>query len=329
MAATYKTVVLGANGFLGSHLTRILSQTGRDVRAFVRPGRDLNPNMRDLGIEVVYGDVLDTDSLLRAMHGRESVFHCVVDTRAWLHDPSPLYRVNVDGLRNAMDAAIECGVKRFVFCSTVCAIGLNPSGVATEKDAFNWDHLATDYVRARVQGENLLMEYCGRGFPGIAMNIAMPYGAGDWQPTAHGDLLRSAVRGRAFVCWPTSLAMVGVEDAAHALILAEERGRPGERYIVSGRLMSFGEVWKIAARHAGRRGPLVCIPLPVMHVACTLTKWVAGLIGRESVVNPDALRLSYLMKDFDITKARTELGWVPRPMEESIREATDWFLQHP
>jgi dihydroflavonol-4-reductase len=325
----HKAVVLGANGFLGSHVTRALLKDGRDVRAMVRAGRDLNPNIQGLGMEVVVGDALDKDSLVRAMRDRESVFYCIVDPRAWLHDPTPLYRVNVEGLRNAMDAALETGVKRFVLSSTVCAIGLNPSGVAAEADAFNWADQATDYVRSRVRGEDLFMEYCRRGLPGIALNVAMPYGAGDSQPTAHGDLLKLAARGLMPAYLDTSLAMVGVEDAARAMILAEERGRVGERYIISGRLMSFREAWAIAARHAGRPEPFIYIPMPVMNVICWLAQRVCYLLGRETVVTKDSLRLSFIMKDFDTSKARSELGWQPRPMEDSIREAVDWFKQHP
>ncbi len=321
-----KAVVLGANGFLGSHVTRALAKNGRDVRAMVRAGRELNPNVRGLDLDVVCGDALDKDSLIRAMRGCDSLFHCIVDVRAWLHDPTPLYRVNVDGLRNSMEAALETGVKRFVFTSTVCTIGLNPSGVATEADAFNWDDQATDYVRSRVQAENLFIDYCRRGLPGVACNVAMTFGAGDAQPTAHGSLLRASVRGRMPAYWDTSLSMVGIDDAASALILAEQHGRLGERYIVAARLMSFKEVFDIAARYAGKKGPWLRIPMPMMYVTCWFAKRIAYVLGRETYVTADALRLSFVMKDFDNSKARAELGWRPRPMEESIREAAEWFL---
>jgi dihydroflavonol-4-reductase len=329
MPSSNKAVVLGANGFLGSHVTRALVQAGRDVRAMVRAGRDLNPNIRGLGMELVEGDALDQASLVRAMAGCESVFYCIVDTRAWLHDPTPLYRVNVDGLRNAMEAALAVGVRRFLFSSTVCSIGLNPSGVASEADAFNWADQATDYVLARVKGENLFMEYCRRGLPGVALNVAMPYGAGDTQPTAHGKLLKFAARGLIPAYWDTSLAMVGIDDVARAMLLAEQRGRVGERYIISGRLTSFREVWAIGARHAGRPGPFIYIPMPVMEAICWLAKRVCYVLGRETVVTPESLRLSYVMRDFDTHKAREKLGWEPHPMEQSIREAVDWFKQHP
>lgn len=329
MTAANRAVVLGANGFLGSHVTRHLVEAGRDVRAMIRAGREISPYIRDLKLDLVRGDALDKDSLVRAMQGCETAFHCIVDPRAWLFDTAPLFRTNVEGLRNAMDAALEVGLKRFVFLSTVCTIGLNPSGVASEADAFNWADQATDYVRSRVQAEDLFMEYCRtRNLPGVACNVAMTWGAGDLQPTAHGALLRNVVLKWRPAYWETSLSMVDVDDAADAMILAAERGRVGERYLITNRLMTFREVFDLGARYAGKRGPWLCVPLPVMKVVCFFTKYLAHFAGRETVVTPDALRLSFIMKDYDNSKARRELGWQPRPMEESIRAATEWFRQH-
>ncbi len=326
MKAGGKVVVLGANGFLGSTVARRLAEAGREVRAMIRPGRAPSPNLRDLAVEVVHGEALDRASLVRAMQGCVSAYHCIVDPRAWLHDTSSLFRTNVEGLRNSMDAALEVGLRRFVLSSSVCTIGLNPSGVASEADAFNWEDRATDYVRSRVQAEDLLMEYCrSRGLPGIACNIAMTWGAGDAQPTAHGTLLRNAVLRWRPAYWKTSLSMVGIVDAADAMILAEERGRVGERYIVANRLMSFQEVFDLGARYAGKRGPWLYVPMPVMQVVCFFAKRLAYVARRETVVTRDSLRLSSIMKDYDNSKAKRELGWRPRPMEESIREAVEWF----
>ena len=132
-----KTLVLGASGFLGSHVTRVLCEQGRDVRVLVRQTSNIRA-IDHLPLERVYGDVLDSASIKLAMQGCDAVFYCVVDTRAWLRDPTPLYRVNVDGLRNAMDAALETGLKKFVFTSTFGTIGRCSDGPSTEAVAFNW-----------------------------------------------------------------------------------------------------------------------------------------------------------------------------------------------
>jgi len=329
MTEQNKTVVLGANGFLGSHVTRALVKRGRNVRAHVRSESELVDNIAGLDVEMVYGDVLDKEAMVAAMRGCESVFHCIVDTRAWLHDPTPLYRVNVDGLRHSMEAALENEVKHFVFTSTICTIGINPSGVASEKDEFNWKDLATDYVHARVEAENLFMDFCRRGLPGVACNVAMTWGESDFQPTPHGRLLKDHLHGRFPICWNLAQSMVDINDAAEAMILAEQKGRIGERYIIATRFMTIKEVFEIGARHTGRNHLRIDLPMPVMYVLSWLIQQSCRLIGRESRVNLNSLRLSGVMSDFDSTKARTELGWTPRPMEESVEEAAAWFVAHP
>jgi dihydroflavonol-4-reductase len=329
MIDEHKTVVLGANGFLGSHVTKALVRSGRKVRAHVRSTSEPVENIAGLDVEMVYGDALDKGAMVEAIRGCESVFHCVVDTRAWLHDPTPLYRVNIDGLRNSMEAALQHDVKRFVFTSTVCTIGRNPSGVATEADAFNWKDLATHYVLARVEAENLFMDFCRRGLPGVACNVAMTWGEGDFEPTPHGRLLKDFLYGRFPFYWDMGQSMVDINDAAEAMILAEEKGRFGERYIIATRYMTLKEVFDIGAQHTGWNRFRVKFPMPVMYVMSWLAQRITRMIGRETRVNLNSLRLSFIMSDFDSTKAKTELGWKPRSMEESIREAADWYVAHP
>ena len=162
------SLVLGASGFLGSHVTKQLVAAGRKVRVLIRSTSNTRATDH-LDSERFVGDVMDAESIARAMQGVASVYYCVVDTRAWLRDPAPLYRVNVDGLSNVMDAALAAGVERFVFTSSFVTVGIRPGGISTELDAFNWWDDAPDYVRCRVQAQSLFMEYCqDRGLTGIA-----------------------------------------------------------------------------------------------------------------------------------------------------------------
>jgi dihydroflavonol-4-reductase len=131
------------------------------------------------------------------------------------------------------------------------------------------------------------------------------------------------------ISWDMGQSMVDINDAAQAMILAEEKGRIGERYIIAARFMTLKEVFDIGARHTGWNRLRIKLPMPVMYVISWLAQRITRLIGRETRVNVDSLRLSFIMSDFDSTKARTELGWTPRPMEESIKEAADWYVAHP
>jgi dihydroflavonol-4-reductase len=318
-----KALVMGASGFLGSHVVKALVAEDREVRTFTRATSDTSA-IDPLGLEHVIGDLSDRDSLRRAMRGCSVIYYCVVDTRAWLHDPAPLRVTNVDGLRNVLDAAMDVGVERFIYTSTFMTLGLNPSGVATEEDAFNWGDRATEYVRARVEAEDLFFEYCARGLPGVVCNIAMTYGAEDRQPTPHGWLISLVLRGL-LPAWDASFASVGIRDAADAMLLAERYGRVGERYLIAERTLPLKEMWSIAVEAAGTPWPAYSAPMWIMYAGCWLAARGSWLLGLETEVTVDSLRLTQIVKDFDSTKARKELHWNPRPVEEAIAEAARWF----
>jgi dihydroflavonol-4-reductase len=322
---TAPVLVTGAAGFLGSHVVQALMAEGRQVRAFVRRSTNVE-GIDDLPVERAYGDVNDAAAVSAAMAGCSSVIHCVVNTQAWLRDPSEMYRVNVQGLVCVMDAALAHGVKRFVTTSTIGTIGLNPSGVSTEADAFNFGRLAGAYLRSRAAGEDKFFAYVReRGLPGIAMNVANTYGPNDYAPTPHGRLLAAAAFGDLPFAIDSGLACVGISDAAQAMVLAEQKGRIGERYIVSERWLTYRELYSIAADQAGTNVKFRTIPIWMLYVLGFSADIVAKLRSRDSQLSVESARLSHLMNDMDSSKARRELGWSPRPVEESIRAAIDFY----
>lgn len=323
-----KTLVLGASGFLGSHVTKVLCEQGRDVRILVRPTSNTAATDH-LHLERVFGDVLDADSLGQAMHDCDSVFYCVVDTRAWLADPAPLYQVNVDGLRNTMDAALAAGISRFVFTSTFGTIGKRKDGPSTEADAFNWWDDAPEYIRCRVVAENLFMEYCrDRALPGVACCIGNTYGPDDLAPTPHGNLVKQVALGKMPIYWDGGGPSVGIADAASGMVLAEERGRTGERYAFAERWVSFKELFALAARAAGRKPPVMKIPIPLLYLCAYISEGVCKLLGRESNLTVSSIKCSRLLPDIDPAKARAELGWQPSPIEQSIEQAVEYYLNN-
>jgi len=323
-----KAVVIGANGFLGSHVTRALVSDGRDVRVMTRKNADTRA-IDDLTVERVHGDVMDEASLENAMRDCDTVFYCVVDTRAWLRDPTPLFRINVDGLRNALDAALAVGVKKFIFTSSIGTIGKNPSGTATEADTFNWQHMAPPYIISRVEAENLLLEYCKRyGLHGCAMCVANTFGANDYAPTPHGQLLYEGATGKIPFYWAGTSAAVGITDAARALVLAEQYGRRGERYIISDRTLSFRELFTLGAQTLGSKPASFKLPLVVMYLFAVIATLIAAITRVDNKLPIASVRLTHYMDDMDASKARRELHWTPRPVEESIKEAVLFYKQH-
>lgn len=319
-------LVIGANGFLGSHVTRLLAADGEDVRAMVRP----NANTRaidDLEVTRFHGDVFDSTALRAAMAGCDDVYYCVVDTRAWLRDPAPLFRTNVEGLRNVLDVAKDANLHRFVFTSTYATVGRRHGRVATEDDVIDTNGV-TPYVKSRVQAENLVMEYVAKfGLPAVAMCVSTTYGGGDWGGTPHGAFIAGAVFGKLpFGMKDVQLEVVGVDDAARAMILAAERGRSGERYLISERMMPLNEVIRIAADEAGVRPPQRSIPIPMLYALGALGSLRARLTGKDSELSLQSVRMMRAEADLDHGKAVRELGWQPRPVEESIREAARFWV---
>ncbi|MDT5267294.1 MAG: hypothetical protein QOI90_3920, partial [Mycobacterium sp.] len=217
-----KKLVIGASGFLGSHVTRQLVQRGDDVRVLVRRTSS-TAALEGLDVEYHYGDVFDDEALRTAMSGVDDVFYCVVDARAWLRDPAPLFRTNVEGLQHVLDAAVDSDLRRFVFTSSIGTIGIPGDGrLATEDDAMNWADKGSGYIQSRVDAENLVLRFAAEhGLSAVALCVANTYGPGDHAPTPHGALLAAAAAGKMPVYIKgTASEVVGVEDAATALLLA-------------------------------------------------------------------------------------------------------------
>jgi dihydroflavonol-4-reductase len=325
-------LVIGANGYLGSHVTRDLVAAGHDVRVMVRDGA-ATVGIDDLATERFVGDIWDVDTLRAAMTGCDDVYYCVVDARGWLLDPAPLYRTNVEGTRNVLDVA--CAVHqrhplhRFIFTSSYATVNRRSGQVATEADAITDESGLTDYVRSRLLAERMVLQRARDGqLPALAMCVATTYGPGDWGRTPHGAIIAGAAFGKLpFILGGIELEAVGVDDAARAMILAAEHGRAGERYLISEKMISNAEVVRIAAEAVGVPPPTRTIPLPVAYVMAALGTAKARLRGSDERLTLNAIRLMRAEAPVDHGKAVRELGWQPRPVEESIREAARWWVE--
>ena len=322
-------LVIGANGFLGSHVTRQLVATGADVRVMVRDGANTR-SIDDLDVTRYHGDVFDTATVREAMRGCDQVYYCVVDTRAWLRDPAPLFRTNVEGLRNVLDVAVEepvpATLKRFVFTSTYATMARRHGHVANETEQIDRRNL-TPYVESRVLAEDLVLRYASeKGLPAVAMCVSTTYGDGDWGRTPHGAFIAGAVFGKLpFVMNGVELEVVGVDDAARAMLIAAERGRNGERYIISERMIPLKEVVKIAADEAGVPAPRWAISVAVLYGMGMLGSLRARLTGKDTELSMQSVRMMRAEAPVDHSKATRELGWEPRPVEVSIREAARFW----
>ena len=329
-------LVIGANGYLGSHVTRQLVNDGLDVRVMVRDGAN-TIGIDDLKTTRYVGDIWNDDVLREAMAGCDVVYYCVVDTRGWLKDPAPLFHTNVDGTRNVLEVAKDAGLRRFIFTSSYVTVGRKRGRVATEDDTIvdrgemsptNRLRGLTPYVRSRVQAEELVLRYVREhGLPAIAMCVSTTYGGRDWGRTPHGAIIAAAAFGKLpFVMNGIELEAVGVDDAALALILAAEKGRVGERYLVSEKMITNADVARIAAEAVGVAPPGKSLPLAMSYALATMGTVKARLRGTDEQLSLASLRLMRAEAPVDCAKARRELGWQPRPVEDSIREAARFWV---
>lgn len=314
--------MIGASGFVGSHVARQLVERGDDVRVLVRPTSSTEA-LEDLPVDVRRAELVDDAALTGAMADRDLVFHCAVDARAWLRDPEPLFRANVEGLRHVLEAASAAGLERFVHTSTVGTCAVRPGPPVTEDEPCNWADLGGPYIRSRLEGEALVLRYVReRGLPAVVMCVATTVGPRDHRPTPHGRLIDEVSRGRVPVyVRGAGLEMVGIEDAAAALVLAADRGRVGERYIVSERLVPVRELFTLAARAGGVAPPRLGLPLGLMKVLGIVGDVAAAALRRDLTITTRMVRMMHIWTPLDHGKAERELGWHPVPLEESVRRA--------
>ncbi|BBY16898.1 NAD-dependent epimerase/dehydratase family protein [Mycolicibacterium litorale] len=326
--ARRRALVLGASGNVGAAVVRRLVAEGDDVRVLLRRSSSTR-GIDGLDVERRYGDIFDTEAVEAAMDDRDVVFYCVVDTRAHLADPAPLFATNVEGLRGVLEIAVRAELRRFVFLSTIGTVAVGVNGETVDEDTpFNWSGKGGPYIESRRQAEDLVLRYAReRGLPAVAMCVSNPYGPPDWQPR-QGALVALVAFGK-MPCYIRGVGaeVVDIDDAAQALVLAADRGRTGERYIVSERFMTQREMFTIAAEAVGAKPPRFGVPMALVHLAAAIAGASNRLLRTDFPVNPASARLIALTSPADHGKATRDLGWRPGPTAEAIRRAARFYVE--
>lgn len=325
-----KTLVTGASGFVGSAVTRRLLDAGHDVRVLLRPQSDRR-NVDGLALEVVAGDLTERASLERAVVGCNALFHVAADYRMWVPDPDRTYKTNVEGTRDLMHLAGEAGVKRIVYTSSVATLGLIADGSAADENTpVTLADMVGHYKRSKFLAEEEVRWLIqNEGLPIVVVNPSTPIGPRDIRPTPTGRMIVDAVNGRMPAYVDTGLNLVHVDDVAIGHLLAFERGKIGERYILGARNMTLKEILTIIASMIGQRPPKVRLPHSlILPVAYASEAWAWLTKGSEPRITVDGVRLSKKRMFFSFEKARRELGFEPRPIEEALREAISWFREN-
>jgi dihydroflavonol-4-reductase len=320
-----RALVTGATGFVGAAVARALAAQGWEVRVLVRAGSDLS-NVLKLAVEVVEGDLADVASLERALVGCRGLFHVAADYRLGAQDPKPLYRTNVEGTRNILNAARTAGVGRVVYTSSVATVGIPADGSpGNELTPVTLANMIGHYKRSKFLGEEVAVDAARNGMPVVIVNPSTPVGPGDIKPTPTGQLVLDAAAGRMPAYVDTGLNIVHVDDVAQGHLLAFEHGRVGERYILGGEDMTLRTILAEISRLVGRAPPRIRLPYAAVLPMAYVAEGFAKIRGRSGRLTLEGVRMSRKRMFFSSRKAASELGYHWRPPALAFEDALRWF----
>jgi len=322
------TLVTGATGFVGSHVARQLVASGHSVRVLVRASSNLRL-LEDIAAERVEGDLRDAASIDRAMRGVRRVFHVAADYRLWTRHPEELYESNVEGTRRLIASAQRAGVERVVYTSTVATIAVPRHGaLPNETTQSGIGEMIGHYKKSKFLAEQAAVEAAKAGAPVVIVNPTAPVGPGDWKPTPTGRIILDFLRGKMPAYVDTGLNVVAVEDVAAGHLLAAEKGRIGERYILGGRNMTLKEILDALSAITGRRSPRVKLPHVVALVAGYADEMYSRMAGREPQIPVEGVKMSRHKMFVESDKAARELGYKPGKIEAGLERAVRWYEEN-
>jgi dihydroflavonol-4-reductase len=323
-----QALVTGGTGFVGANVVRELVAAGASVRVLARAGGDRRA-LEGVRVEFIDGDLLDRAAVQRAVRGVQTVYHVAADYRLWTPDPAALYRTNVEGTRAVLEAAGEAGVGRVVHTSSVGALGVPDDGrPGTEDTPVTLADMVGHYKRSKFLSEQVARELAGRGLPVVIVNPSAPIGPWDVKPTPTGQMVVDFMRGRMIATVDTGLNIVHVRDVARGHLLAAERGKPGERYILGHRDLALAEIFRLLAEITGRRPPRFCVPYALAWLGAACCEGVARLTRRPPAVPLTAVRMARKRMYFSPAKAVRELGLPQTDVRVALADAVAWFESH-
>lgn len=321
------TLVTGATGFVGAAVVRRLLARGETVRVLTRPASDRS-NIDDLPVEIALGDLLAPDSLPAALSSCRSLYHVAADYRLWAPKPEAMYQANVEGSRNLIRHAMAAGVERIVYTSSVAVLGRTADGrPADEETPVTIDDMIGHYKRSKFLAEEAVRSLIAdEDAPVTIVNPSTPIGPRDIKPTPTGRMIVEAAAGRMPAYVDTGLNIVHVDDVAEGHLLAHDRGRIGERYVLGGQDMTLAEILRAIAEIVGQPPPKVRLPHNlILPIAVLAESWARLFKTGEPFVTIDGIRMAKKRMFFSSAKAKAALGYSHRPPQDALRDAVAWF----
>ena len=323
-----KALVTGATGFVGGAVARALLRAGVDVRVLARSDADTQ-NLEGLPVERVAGDLRDPASLKTALRGCRHLYHVAAHYALWAKDPAIFYQVNVDGTKNLLEAAREVGTERIVYCSTIGAIGLpEGGGPGTEETPVSLAQMAGHYKRSKFLAEQEVLKLAKEGLPVVIVNPSAPVGERDVKPTPTGQVIVDFMKGRMPAYIETGMNIVDVDDVAEGHLLAMQKGRIGERYILGCKNLLLREVFEILSSLTGIKAPALKLPRLAVLPLAYANYWFANLTGQPPRIPLEGVKMAKYKMHYDCSKAIRELGLPQTPPEVALGKAVRWFRLH-
>jgi dihydroflavonol-4-reductase len=318
------TLVTGAAGFLGSHVTRQLVARGDEVRVLLRAS-STNRAIADLSLEYVTGDLRDPASLDRAMKGIKRVFHVAADYRLWAKRKQDIYDSNVGGTKNLLAAAKRAGVEQLVYTSTVATIAVDRPQHPNEFTDAKLEEMVGHYKRSKWMAEREVLDAAKGGLPVIVAMPTTPVGPWDWKPTPTGKIILDFLNGKMPGYVVTGLNFVGVEECAAGHLLIAEKGKVGERYLLGGENLTLKGMLDLLARITGLRAPMLKIPHGLALGVAYANTMFSRLIGREPGIPIEGVKIARHMMFVDSSRAQRELGFKAGPVSAALERAVRWY----
>lgn len=323
------TLITGATGFVGAAVVRHLLDAGDRVRALTRKDSDLR-NLDGLKLELADGDLRDKDSLRQAMKGCQRLYHIAAYYSLWTPEPRILYECNVDGTQNILETAKDLGLEKIVYTSTVGALAVpKEGGPGNEETPVVFEEITGHYKRSKYLAEQVALRMAKQGLPIVIVNPSAPIGPRDIKPTPTGKMIVDFLKGLMMAYIDTGMNLVDVDDVAAGHLLAAEKGRVGERYILGHHNMTLKEICDLLSRISGVRAPRVKIPRELVLPLAYVNEWISSYITKKPpLILLDGVKMAKKYMYYDSTKAIKELGLPQTPIEISMEKAIRWFKDH-
>src|ERR1700687_1233910 len=319
-----RTLVTGAAGFLGSHLTRQLVARGDSVRALLRASSN-NRAIADLPLEYVTGDLRDARSLDRALAGVDRVFHVAADYRLWARRKQDIYDSNVGGTKNLLDAAMRAGVEQLIYTSTVATIAVDRPQHPNEFTDAKLEEMVGHYKRSKWLAEKEALSAAKNGLPVIVAMPTTPVGPWDWKPPPPGKIILDFLNGKMPGYVETGLNFIGVEDCAAGHLLIAEKGKVGERYLLGGENLTLKQMLDALSKITGLPAPKLKIPHGLALGVAYASTVFSRLLGRAPGITIEGVKIAQHMMFVDCTRSQRELGFKSGPVAAALERAVRWY----